>query len=383
MPLRVLTVIHALAPGGIEVTLLRSLPQLRAAGVAIDLACTGPPARLDADFLAQGCTIHRIRRSAHPWRTAISMQPVLHGTRYDLVHSRFGFTSGGHVLGARWAGVPALVSIHNTAPSRHDLAEVRGVRHLHAAWIRWHRRLVDRHAALVLGHSTASLDVFEPAWRASPERYRRIYNGVSLPEPLPDRGEARRALGAAPHEEIVLHVGSMRPEKNHGGLLRLFAALHRRRPNTRLWLVGDGRLRPAVEAEIARLGLASACRLWGVQHDPWPFYRAADVFVFPSVFEGFGNVLVEAQAADLPIVVSDTVPFEEAVCPVWHPWVFPLADPLRGARGVEELLEGRGSDEAAARLRTARAFAAGFSMETMTAELVAVYREVLAGAARR
>src|SRR5690606_13733291 len=139
------------------------------------------PAPLDAAFLSQGSRILRFRRSANPWFTAASVQRLLQWSRYDLVHSRFGYTSGGIVYAAHAAGVPSLVSIHSTVPSLFALSQTRGLRHAHRAWIRLHRALIDRYASAVIGHSKANLDAFEPQWRDHPARYLCVYNGVPLP----------------------------------------------------------------------------------------------------------------------------------------------------------------------------------------------------------
>src|SRR5690606_34078653 len=126
------------------------------------------------------------------------------------------------------------------------------------------------------------LDAFEPQWRDHPARYHCVYNGVPLPT-LPSREAARDSLHCPPDVHVLLHVGSMRPEKNHVELLRIFARVHKEQPQTSLWMVGDGHSRKVVETETINLGVADVCTLWGIKTDPWPFYRAADLFVFPSV----------------------------------------------------------------------------------------------------
>lgn len=357
-------------------TLLRCLPYLRDAGVMVDVVCSGPPSELDHAFERLGSKIHRLRRGANPAITAHDVRRFLRTHRYDVVHSRFGYTSGGIAWGADRAGVPAIVSLHSTVPSLYRMATQPLLRRLHRIWLAWHRRRIDRHACVVVGHSSSNLDAFEPRWRARPDRYRCIHNGIDLPSTLPSRSEARRQLECSSSTTIVLHVGTLRPEKDHETLLEIFDRVRVSRPDVRLWLVGDGACRTAIEAGIARRGLAQKCRLWGTQTDPWPFYRAADVFVFPSRIEGFGNAVIEAQLSELPVAASAIPSHRESVAPTYHALLFAPGDAGAGADAVDHLLTLRDRDEGAQSVAAARAFASTFTVERMARRLVELYAEV-------
>jgi glycosyltransferase involved in cell wall biosynthesis len=64
-------------------------------------------------------------------------------------------------------------------------------------------------------------------------------------------------------------------------------------------------LRPELQRQIARHGLSSCVRLWGFQENPHRFIAAADAFVLSSLWEGFGNVIVEAMACGVPVIATD------------------------------------------------------------------------------
>jgi glycosyltransferase involved in cell wall biosynthesis len=96
----------------------------------------------------------------------------------------------------------------------------------------------------------------------------------------------------------------------------MIAACRRLRPDVHFLLVGDGPLRPAIEKAAMERGLSKNVVFTGARSDVPRLMRAAmDTFVFPSLWEGLGIVLLEAQAAGLPIVVSASVPDEFAVLP--------------------------------------------------------------------
>ena len=89
-----------------------------------------------------------------------------------------------------------------------------------------------------------------------------------------------------------------------------FAALLKKEPNAVLLLVGGGEDMPKIQAKAHALGIAEHVRFLGVRSDVADLMQAMDVFVFPSLYEGLGIVLIEAQAAGLPCVVSNTIPRE-------------------------------------------------------------------------
>lgn len=101
----------------------------------------------------------------------------------------------------------------------------------------------------------------------------------------------------------ILTVGSLKAVKNQSLAIEAFARM--RRPGDRLMILGEGALRVHLQEEAARLGVADAVLLPGYRDDPAPYYASANLFVLTSDYEGFGNVLVEALAAGLPIVSTD------------------------------------------------------------------------------
>jgi glycosyltransferase involved in cell wall biosynthesis len=115
---------------------------------------------------------------------------------------------------------------------------------------------------------------------------------------------------------VIGHVGRFAEQKNHRFLIDIATALRHRTRNFRIVLVGDGHLRSAIESEIVQRKLADHIISLGSRSDcPRLFSSLFDVFLFPSLFEGLGLVVVESQAANCPVVMSDVVPAEADVVP--------------------------------------------------------------------
>ncbi|PFW49685.1 glycosyl transferase family 1 [Priestia megaterium] len=109
---------------------------------------------------------------------------------------------------------------------------------------------------------------------------------------------------------VIGHVGRFSTPKNHDLLIEIFKVVHDKNKNAILLMVGDGELRPIIENKVNDLGLTNSVIFMGVRSDIPEILQAMDVFLFPSLFEGLGIVAIEAQAAGLPCIVSESIPKE-------------------------------------------------------------------------
>ena len=135
------------------------------------------------------------------------------------------------------------------------------------------------------------------------ERLRVVPRGVDTVRFDPARRSAalRRQWGAGDDDLVLGYVGRLAEEKNLKLLLAAFGAVHRALPAARLVLVGDGPLRPQLQAVCGDLVFAGPRS----GADLAAHYASLDLFVFPSLTETFGNVTVEAMASGLPVLAFD------------------------------------------------------------------------------
>jgi len=108
-------------------------------------------------------------------------------------------------------------------------------------------------------------------------------------------------------KKVYAHTGSFLKVKNHAFLLDVFYWLHSADSSAYLILMGDGEERRAIEEKIAELGLQDSVTVFGIVSDVYDKLIAADAFIFPSLFEGFPAAVLEAQAAGLPCIISDSI----------------------------------------------------------------------------
>ena len=107
---------------------------------------------------------------------------------------------------------------------------------------------------------------------------------------------------------VIGHVGRFNYPKNHKFIIDVFNEVQKVKEDSVLMLVGDGDLRHEIEQKVQDLGLSDKVIFTGVRSDVNDLMQAMDVFLFPSIYEGLGIVLIEAQAAGLKCVISDNIP---------------------------------------------------------------------------
>jgi glycosyltransferase EpsF len=122
-----------------------------------------------------------------------------------------------------------------------------------------------------------------------------------------DRNEYRKKLSLPLDVPIIGHVGRFDVPKNHVFLMNIFKNLVNKIPKAQLVLVGDGPLKSDIEKLVTSYSLTSQTHLLGIRTDVPQIMNIMDLFLFPSLYEGLPVVLLEAQAAGLHCIVTDTI----------------------------------------------------------------------------
>ncbi|MBR2465184.1 MAG: glycosyltransferase [Clostridia bacterium] len=222
--------------------------------------------------------------------------------RYDIVHNHQTFLAPLLIRVKKQLGAKKLLT-HAHATKFSD-TNIKGIRN---GILSFPSRFISD--ALVACSKDAGVALFGKAFK---RKGKVIHNAINTDvfiynEQL--RTEMRKTLDLG-GSFVIGHVGNMTPPKNHSFLLDVFREALQIRPDAKLLLIGDGYLRAQLEEKIEKLGLRQKVLLLGVQSDVFRYFNAMDVFLFPSLFEGLGIVLVEAQTNGLKCVYSDKVPME-------------------------------------------------------------------------
>lgn len=214
--------------------------------------------------------------------------------------------------------------------------------------------------------------------RIEPAKVVTILNGVDTDVFRPgDAAAARARLGVPASGYHVGCVARLSPEKDHATLLTAFARLRGARPDAHLTLIGDGALRPALEAQAARLGLDGAVTFAGMRGDVAELLPAFDVFALASLTEGISLTLIEAAAVGLPIVATRVGGNPEIVREGETGLLVPPGAPEGLAKALEAVAA-RG-DRAEMGLRGRTRVVERFGVDRMARAYEDLYDEVLAG----
>jgi glycosyltransferase involved in cell wall biosynthesis len=312
-PVRVLHVVGRMHRGGIETWLMQLLRTADRDRLQMDFLVNSADAGdYDDEIRSLGSRVIPCLRPSSPLRYGWNFLAALrrYGP-YDVVHSHVHHFTG-LVLGlARLGRVPVRIA-HSHSDTTHLDVRAGAPRRVYLDAMRLAiRTFATRRLA---ASEVAAVPLFGPDWRS--DRRCRVFHcaldfspfGVSR-----DRLAVRRELGISDDALVVGHVGRFRPEKNHAFLLRVTAALCDREPRTIVVLVGEGELRSSIETDISLHGLRNRIVFTGVRSDVSRLMAAFDVFLFPSLHEGLPLVGLEAQAAGLPVVLSDSITREVQV----------------------------------------------------------------------
>ncbi len=206
-----------------------------------------------------------------------------------------------------------------------------------------------------------------------------VYNGVDLEEFSPRlrepwRSTRRHALGIAEETLTLLHVGSGFERK---GLKTILRAMARASAGCHLIVVGGDKREGRYQSLAGELGIASRVHFAGVQQDPRPYYAAADAFVMASLYEPFANASMEALAMGLPVVTSTKSGAAEILRQGETGYVCDALDIGAFSSAIDALAH---RERRVAMGAAARVLAESFTVEAMTAQLLNLYRRLLADA---
>lgn len=308
-PKRVLHVIHRMRPGGIQTAIMNLYRHIDRTKVQFDFAVRSQQQEYyDKEIKDLGGRLLHL-----PWKEGdpLSIVAYIQALKTILkesgpflaVHSHVGLFSG-HILPlAKHANIPLRLAHSHSAPSNTPPL-IRNI------WTVLMRQSIQANATHMLACSSQAANwLYGQHWEKD-KRVIKFPNAIDL-QPYATLGNDRfkwREVTGLPREDLLIgHIGRFDPVKNHSYLLQVFSAFHKKNSNARLVLVGEGELKQQTIQLIQEKGISDAVIFLGVRADIPQILGALDLFVLPSHHEGFGIVLIEAQAAGIPCLASEGV----------------------------------------------------------------------------
>jgi len=358
---------------GSENHLLALLPGLRNRGIDARLWLLVEPGKPVNELFAQASalgipttrlTIHHDADITLVWRLA----RLLRRERPAIVHTHLIHADLYGTVAARLAGVSRVISSrHNDDRFRYRLP----VRLLNRMLWRW------TDGGIAISHAIRDFSIRIEGAPAG--RIHTIHYGLdpaTVPALPAARHELRASLGLSDEAVLIGSVCRLVEQKGLSYALRGFATIAGEFPQAHYVIAGDGPLRQSLQREAEALGIAGRVHFLGWRHDAYAVFAGLDIFLAPSLWEGFGLVLLEAMAYRLPVVSTRVSAIPEIVLDGETGWLVPpkdsdaLAETLRAALADPVERQRRG---ASGRLR----LEAHFTVAGMVERTLALYQHVL------
>lgn len=365
-PIKVLHLLVSLPVGGAEDLVAGIIKGLNPERFSAAVACLGPPGPIGLELKAQG---HRVAslgldiRHTPSWRVVVAVRRLLQELRPDILHTHlyhpnlYGRLAA---LGLSLSGVVAAV--HNS------YTRVKFHRRLWNFALGW---MTDR---VLVGSTQVWRDVRTydavPASRLLLLPYGIRMGELKTPETYAEARERLRVSGF-----VVGTVGRLEEQKGHAYLLKALLELRREIPDLTLVMVGEGRRQEALQRQARELGVANQVRFLGTRRDLPLIYRALDLFVQPSLWEGLPLALLKAMGAGLPVVATRVSGTLEVIADGVNGRLVAPGSPEALAQAILELYrhpEWRSQWGEAARHTVQE----HYSLEAMLARLEALYLEL-------
>lgn len=301
---KVLAVLSGLSAGGAEtmyMNLYRKMDKMR---FAIDFLIFGEDNAFYADEVKKsGSNIFKmesVRASGINGFCKSIKKCICENGPYDVVHSHIDYLSGYVMKVAKKHNVRIRIAhSHSTSAYTHKgaMAELP---------MQYMRRMINRYATELLACSIESAKYMFGSKQA--KKAVIINNAIDLNR-FADKGQYADTnyFFQSVKRDIILHIGRFVEPKNHEKLIDIFDAYLKKNNNSLLLLVGEGELKDRVIRLVEKKRLQDKIVFLGVRADIPQLLAIADVFVLPSKFEGLPVTLIEAQAMNVPCVVSDNI----------------------------------------------------------------------------
>ena len=378
--MNVLFVINSLGAGGAERSLSELLPSFERHGVRSTVVCLRRTAEgVEAATVDGGVDVRFLRGGRWPSQLR-ELRALIAREEPDLIHTSIFEADVLGRLAGLGSGVPVLTSLVNTSydPVRLQDPNVR----------RWKLQIVKQIDGITARRCTTHFHALSRAvkdaavrdLRIPPDRVTVVPRGrdperLGLPS-KERRARARAALGLSDRDVVLASVGRQEFQKGQWVLLEAMAALAATEPRLRLLIAGrPGNATPRLHAVMEATALNGEVRWLGHRDDVPEVLAAADVFVFPSLYEGLGGALIEAMALALPIVASDLPAIREVVDPQGNAILTRpgSSDELRAA--VAELI-GDAPRRASMGGRSRQVFEERFMLERSAARMYELFERV-------
>lgn len=295
--------------GGVESVIMNYYRHLDHTKVQFDFICDEDSTRIPYDEIKKlGGRVFLVPKYQKLPQYLKALEGLFRKNQYCIVHSNVNTLSVFPLYAAKKAGIPVRIShSHSTSNAREWKRNI--IKNILRPFSK--KYATDYFACSELaGRYLFGNKTFDQG------KVKIIHNAINLDKFKFDpeaRKKLRKELDIKEKTVVIGHVGRFVKQKNHDFLIDVFKEYHTKNPDSKLLLIGTGPLEEKIKAKVEKLNLSDSVLFLGQREDTNKLYSVMDVFCLPSLYEGLGMVLIEAQMNGLPCLASDEVPREAKI----------------------------------------------------------------------
>lgn len=302
--IRVAHIIGKWIGGGVEAVVMNYYRNIDRKKIQFDFICDEDSTNIPYEEIEKlGGKVILIPPYQQLFRYNKELTRIFKENNYKIVHSHINTMSIFPLRAAKEAGVPIRIAHSHSTTNKKE-------------WKKNMLKQVLRPFSKVYATDYMCCSELAGRWLFGDKEYDKGYvyllnNAIDLDKFKYDeeiRERKRKELNITDDTLVIGHVGRFVEQKNHRFLIDIFNEVHKEKNNSLLLLAGQGPLMDEMKEKVKKLGLDENVKFLGQRNDIYELYQAFDVFLFPSLYEGLGMVLIEAQCSNLLCVASTEVP---------------------------------------------------------------------------
>lgn len=303
-PIRIAQIVGKWIGGGVESVIMNYYRHMDRTKVQFDFLCDADSTDIPYEEIKNlGGRVIIIPPYQKVIKYHKELKKILKNNNYKIVHSHINTLSVFPLFAAKRAGVPIRIAHSHSTSNKKEIK-----RHI--------IKLLLRPFSKLFATNYMCCSELAGRWMFGNKAYDsgKVYilnNAIDLSK-YKYNGDIRKAkrkeLGINDKTLVIGHIGRFVETKNHKFLIDVFNEVHKKNENSILVLVGKGPLMDEIKDKVNNLGLTDSVKLLGQRNDANELYQVFDVFLLPSLYEGLGMVLIEAQCAGCYCLSSNKVP---------------------------------------------------------------------------
>lgn len=303
-PIRIAHIIGKWLGGGVEAVVMNYYRNIDRSKIQFDFICDNDSTNIPYEEIEKlGGKVILVPPYQKALKYHKELKRVLKENKYEIVHSHINTLSIFPLFAAKMAKVPVRIAHSHSTTNKKE-------------WKKNLLKQVLRPFSRVFATDYFCCSELAGRWLFGNKAYDqgKVYllnNAIDLDKFKYDekiRKEKRKELNIKDDILVIGHIGRFVQQKNHDFLIDIFNEVHKQNNNSILLLAGQGPLMEEIKEKVKSLNLEQSVKFLGQRSDANELYQAFDVFLLPSLYEGLGMVLIEAQCAGLPCIASTEVP---------------------------------------------------------------------------